>query len=127
MTAIQMCHHHRLIDDEALSSACAQSEEGDFRWAVETERHADGTDAAIDVQSHAAKLKPALNKSLTHGRKNERADQRQADLAAVGVAAEHQVNSLPRRYATERAPRSRVRGIAAQQARCAHCESVPEL
>ncbi len=75
-----MCllRRHRLID-EVLgpgSGACAQSEDGDFRRAVKTERHADGANTAIDVQTHAAKLKPALIEFLAHSWKNKGADQR---------------------------------------------------
>ena len=77
-----------------VSSVCAQSEEREFRWAVESERHANGADAPIDVQAHAAELEPALNKAFSHGRKNQSADEGQTNLSAMRMSAEHQVNGL---------------------------------
>ncbi len=64
----------------------------DLRWAVETERKTDGSDAAIDVELHVRKAEQAGDVLFAHRGKDQRTDQGQAHLAAVGVAGEHEVD-----------------------------------
>ncbi len=64
----------------------------DLGRAVEAEGKADSADAAVDVELHVAEAEVALDVLLTHWRKDERAEEGQADLAAVGVAGEHEVD-----------------------------------
>jgi len=59
---------------------------------VQPKGKADGADAAIDVELHVAEVEEAFNIFLAHGRKDEGADVGQADLAAVGVAGEHDID-----------------------------------
>src|SRR5579871_2125580 len=72
----------------------AQSKERNLGWAIKSERQSYGADSTIHIETHTAELKPALNELLSQGGENHRADQRQANLASVRVAAQHQVNGL---------------------------------
>ena len=65
---------------------------GQLGGAVEAEGKAYCADAAIDVELHVAELEEAFHIFLAHGREDERADVGEADLAAVGVAGEHDVD-----------------------------------
>ncbi len=65
---------------------------GKFRWAVEPEGQTHRSEAAIDVELHLLKLIGSLNIFFSHWRQDEGADERQADLAAMGVAGEHEIN-----------------------------------
>ena len=65
---------------------------GDLGGAVEAEGKADGAEAAVDVELHVAEAEGAFDVLLAHGREDERAEDGQADLAAVGVAGEHGVD-----------------------------------
>ena len=62
---------------------------------------ADGAEAAVDVELHVAELEAAFDVLLAHGREDERAEDRQADLASVGVAGEHRVDPGEARMADD--------------------------
>jgi hypothetical protein len=64
---------------------------GDLGWAVEAEGQAYGADASVDVELHVVEVEEALHVLDAHGWKDERADEGQAELAAVGVAGEHEI------------------------------------
>jgi hypothetical protein len=74
------------------ASGADEGDVGDFGGAVEAKWEADCTDAAVDVELHAAEVEGSLDVLLAHGGKDERADEGEADLAAVGVAGEHEVD-----------------------------------
>ena len=65
---------------------------GEFGGAVEAEGQAYGADAAVDVELHVSEVEEAFDVLLAHGREDQRADEGKADLAAVGVAGEHEVD-----------------------------------
>jgi len=67
-----------------------QREQGDLRRAVEPEGNADSSDAAIDVELQLTQAEPPRDIFLAHRGKGQRTDPRQANLAAVGVTAEHE-------------------------------------
>lgn len=69
-----------------------QGEEGDFGGAAEADGQVDGADAAIDVELHAVELKGAVDVFAAHVGQEHGREKRQADLAAVGVAGEHEVD-----------------------------------
>ena len=64
----------------------------DLRWAVEAEGNAHGADAAVDVELHAGRSGRGPRRTSCPWGEDERADEGEADLAAVGVAGEHQVD-----------------------------------
>ena len=65
---------------------------GEFGGAVEAEGHAYGADAAVDVELHVVEVEEAFDVFFAHGGKDEGAEDGEADLAAVGVAGEHEVD-----------------------------------
>lgn len=77
-----------------MCSGSAQSVEGDFGRAVEAEGNAYGAEAAIDVEPNVAEAVLACGEEPAAGRKNDRADERETNLTAVGVAAKHEADSL---------------------------------
>lgn len=77
--------------------------EGDFGGTVKAEGYADGAQAAVDVELHAAEAVGALGVESSALGKNDGADERAADLAAVGVAAEHEADGLAGGHEAERA------------------------
>ena len=72
-----------------------QSDDGNLRRAVEPKGYADRADAAVDVELQLAEAEPSLDILSSHRRENQRTNQRQANLAAVSVAAEHERDGLP--------------------------------
>src|SRR5579875_3906793 len=83
------------------TSGALEGEVGDFGGAVETEGKADGAEAAVDVELQVVELEAAFDVLFAHGRKDERADGGEADLAAVGVAGEHGVDVAEARVADD--------------------------
>lgn len=69
-----------------------EGEVGEFGGAVEAEGEAYCADASIDVELHVVEVKDSFDVLLAHGREDQRADVGEADLAAVGVAGEHEVD-----------------------------------
>jgi hypothetical protein len=69
-----------------------EGQDGDLRWAVEAEGKAHGADAAIDVELHLIELVGTLGIFFAHGGQNKRSQEGEPDLAAVGVAGEHEVD-----------------------------------
>lgn len=67
-------------------------EVGEFGGAVEAEGEADCADASIDVELHMVEVKDAFDVLLAHGGEDQGADVGEADLAAVGVTGEHEVD-----------------------------------
>jgi hypothetical protein len=78
----------------ALNGALCSGERevGEFGGAVEAEGKADGADAAVDVKLQVFELEETLDILLAHGWEDQRANVGEADLAAVGVAGEHEVD-----------------------------------
>jgi len=70
----------------------AEGNQGDLWGAVETKRGSDGADAAIDVELQVSEPEPALDILLSQFGQDHRAQERQANLASVGVAAQHEAN-----------------------------------
>jgi len=64
----------------------------EFGGTVEAEGQADGANASVHVELHVVEAEHAFDVLLTHGREDERAEVGEADLAAVGVAREHEVD-----------------------------------
>ncbi len=69
-----------------------ECKQGDLWRAVETEGKPYGADAAVDVELHLVEAIVAPRIFFAHGRQDEGSDKGQADLAAVGVAGEHEVD-----------------------------------
>ena len=69
-----------------------KGDDGDFGWAVEPEGQAYGADAPIDVELHAVEGVAAFGVFASHGWEDERSGKGEPDLAAVGVAGEHEVD-----------------------------------
>ena len=69
-----------------------EGEEGDLWGAVEAEGDAYGADAAVDVELHVVEMVDAVRVDFSHGWKDERAEEGELDLAAVGVAGEHEID-----------------------------------
>ena len=65
---------------------------GELGGAVEAEGEAYGADAAVDVELHLVDAEEAGDVLLAHWRQDHRAEKREAYLAAVGVAGEHDVD-----------------------------------
>lgn len=74
-----------------------QGDDRNFGGAVEAEGQAYCADAAVDVELHLVEAVVALGVLQTHGGQDERAEEGQADLAAVGVAGEHEVDQVAAR------------------------------
>ena len=66
--------------------------DGNLWHAVEAEGKADGTYAAVDVELHVADPKVAHDVLLAHGRKDEWADEGNANLTPMRMTGEHQVD-----------------------------------
>ena len=64
----------------------------DLRWAVEAEGDAYGSDAAVHVKLEPSELVVAFGEDASVGRQSKRPEAGDADLAAVGVAAEHEID-----------------------------------
>lgn len=65
---------------------------GDLGGAVEANGEADGADASVDVHLHVTEVEEAFDVFFAHGREDERAEDGKANLAAVGVAGEHEID-----------------------------------
>ncbi len=65
---------------------------GEFCGAVEAEGEAYGADASVDVELQVVEAEHAFDVLLSHGGEDEGAEDGEADLAAVGVAGEHEVD-----------------------------------
>jgi hypothetical protein len=73
-------------------SSRPQREQRYLRRAVKPEGHPHGADAAIHVKLHLPQAEPPLDILAAHFRKSHCANQWQANLAAMGVSAEHERN-----------------------------------
>ncbi len=69
-----------------------EGDDCDFGGAVETEGKAHGADAAVDVELHPVEAIEAFGVLLAHGREDERAEEGEPDLAAMGVTGKHEVD-----------------------------------
>ena len=69
-----------------------EGDDCDLGGAVEAEGEAYGADATVDVKLHPVEAVVAFRVLFAHGRQDERAEEGESDLAAVGVAGEHQVD-----------------------------------
>ena len=78
--------------DNTTTSRRLKSDNGDLRGAIETEGKAHGTDATIDIELHLVEAVVAFGVLHAHWWQDKRTDPRESDLAAVGVAGEHEVN-----------------------------------
>ena len=72
-------------------------EDRDLRRTVEAEGKAYRPDATIHVELHVVEAEVALDVFFSQGWEDHRADEGKSDLAAVGVAREHQVDDLAAR------------------------------
>ncbi len=82
----------RAVHLEGWASGYLEGEGRDLGGAVEAEGKAYSSDAAVDVELHAAEPVRAFSVDAAHGRKDEGAEDGKADLAAMGVAGEHEVD-----------------------------------
>ena len=83
----------RLLATENRSLRTAlQGDDGDLGGAVEAEGKAYGADAAVDVELHVVEAVEAFGVLLGHWREDEGTVEGQLDLAAMGVAAKHEVD-----------------------------------
>ena len=82
----------RCSADNVSFSGGLKRQEGDFRWAVESEGQADGADAAVDVKLDVLQVIEAFGVDLAHGRQNERTGEGQTNLAAVGVTGKDEID-----------------------------------
>ena len=80
-----------LAGQGALGAKCHN---GDFGRAVKAKWKFDCADAAVDVKLKVTEAKPALDIFVAVRREVERRKERDANLAAVGMAAEHESDSL---------------------------------
>jgi hypothetical protein len=71
-----------------------KGENGDLRWTVEPEGKAYGAYATVDVHLHLIELIWAFGIFFAHGRQDERAEKREPDLTAVGVACEQEIDEM---------------------------------
>ena len=69
-----------------------EGDQGDFRGAVETEGKAYGADTGVDIGLDVVEVVEAFGVLLAHRRQDEGAEEGQPDLAAMGVAGEHEVD-----------------------------------
>ena len=69
-----------------------QGDDGDLGWAVEAEGQAYGADAAVDVKLHLVEAVVAFGVLHAHWWQDKGTDERDSELAAVGVAGEHEVD-----------------------------------
>ena len=75
-----------------VESGGLEGDDGDFGGAVETEGNAYGAYAAVDVELHLVETEDSVGVLLAHGRQDEGAEEGQVNLAAVGVAGEHEID-----------------------------------
>jgi len=69
-----------------------EGDDRDFGGAVEAEGQAYGADAAVDVELHLVETVVAFGILQAHGREDERAEEGEYDLTAMGVAGKHQID-----------------------------------
>lgn len=69
-----------------------QRENRNFRRAVEPEGNAYGADPPVDIELHMPELEVAFGVNLPHGWKHQRAQKGQADLTAVSVSGQDQID-----------------------------------
>jgi len=78
-----------------------EGDAGEFGGTVQAEGQADRADAAVDVELHVSEVEEAFDVLLAHGGKDQRADEGKADLAAVGVTGEHEVDERKARVVND--------------------------
>ena len=88
------------IPKTSLSSS-PQRHRCNFRWAIEPEGQPDGADAAVDIELQTLKMKDPFYVFPSPLRKVHGADKRQAHLASMGMAAEHELNTRAGRIVEE--------------------------
>ena len=76
----------------SLHSGRLQRDDSDLWRAIEAEGKAYCADAAVHVKLKLVEAEVALDVLLSEGREDERADEGESYLAAVGVTCEHQVD-----------------------------------
>ena len=76
--------------DSGFALGRTQREQRYLRRTVEPEGDTDGAEAAIDVKLQIAEAKPAFDILAAKPRKSQRSGEWQANLASVGVAAQHE-------------------------------------
>ena len=85
-----LCHNQQLATSDF--SGGIQGDDGDFGGAVEPEGQAYGADTAVDVELHLVEAVVAFGILQAHWWQDKRTDKREPDLAAVGVAGQHEVD-----------------------------------
>lgn len=71
-----------------------ESDDCDLRGAVKAEGQAHGAEASVNVELHLVEPVVAFGILQAHWRQDERAEEREPDLTAVGVAREHKVDEM---------------------------------
>ena len=71
-----------------------QGDDCDFGGAVEAEGQAYRADAAVDVKLHLVEAVVAFGILFAHRGEDEWAEEGQANLSAVGVAGEHEIDKM---------------------------------
>src|ERR1700757_3879270 len=83
------------ISDDSSCLGRAKGDVRDLRRTVEAKRKAYRPDSAVDVKLHRSYPEPAFDKFPAARRQFQGAYKRHANLAAMGMAAQHQANRLP--------------------------------
>ena len=71
-----------------------QGDEGDFRWAVEAEGNSDRAYSTIDIELELVEAEVSFCVLSAHGGEDEWAEEGHADLSAVGVSSEHEIDEM---------------------------------
>src|ERR1017187_10159680 len=84
-----------------MASRPLQGEERDLGRAVEAEGDADGADATVDVELQAVEAVEACDILSASWGEDDGAEERQANLATVGVAGKHYVDQAAARVSED--------------------------
>lgn len=90
----RLCSHGCLSAERGHSS-CTQGVERDLGPTIQAEWKTNGAEAAVDVELHRSETELPFGEEFTASRKENRADERKTNLATMGVAAEHEADSVP--------------------------------
>lgn len=78
---------------QGWASGGLEGDEGDFGWAAEADGQVDGADAAVDIELQVAHAVGAVDVFASHVGQEHGHEGGEADLAAVGMAGEHEVDA----------------------------------
>src|ERR1700722_11414773 len=81
-----------------LNSPLGEGDDGNFGRAAEAKGEVDRTDASIDIELHpVGKLEKSMHVFGAHSGEKERRQERNTNLAPVGMSGERQVDLAPQR------------------------------